>query len=55
MTGRSCHAIELDPRYVDVAVLRWQGFTGEVATLEGDGRGFDEVRMVRTAAIEESA
>jgi DNA modification methylase len=27
-TGRSCHAIELNPAYVDVAVLRWQNFTG---------------------------
>ena len=28
MTGRACHAIELDPAYVDVAVARWQAFTG---------------------------
>ena len=33
MTGRSCHAIELDPAYVDVAVQRWQAFTGENARL----------------------
>ena len=37
MTGRSCHAIELNPSYVDMAVLRWQEFTGEQAVLEGDG------------------
>ena len=30
--GRGCFGIELDPRYVDVAVLRWQAFTGEKAT-----------------------
>ena len=35
MTGRSCLAIELDPAYVDVAVERWQAFTGETATLNG--------------------
>ena len=29
ITGRSCHAIELMPQYVDVAVERWQAFTGE--------------------------
>ena len=29
MTGRACHAIEIDPPYVDVAVERWQAFTGE--------------------------
>jgi hypothetical protein len=40
MTGRACHAIELSPVYVDVAVLRWQNFTGADAVLEGDGRTF---------------
>lgn len=43
MTGRCCHAIELSPAYVDVAVKRWQAFTGKAATLESDGRTFDEV------------
>ena len=28
MCGRACHAIELNPAYVDVAVRRWQAFTG---------------------------
>ena len=37
MSGRACHAIELSPAYVDVAVLRWQTFTGQQAVLE-DGR-----------------
>jgi DNA modification methylase len=40
ITGRTVHAIELDPAYVDVAVLRWQVFTGQAATLEADGRYF---------------
>lgn len=40
MTGRHCYAIELNPAYVDVAVQRWQAFTGKDATLEGDGRTF---------------
>jgi DNA modification methylase len=43
MTGRSCFAIEIDPAYVDVAVLRWQAFTGEDARLDQDGRSFAEV------------
>lgn len=43
ITGRSCHALELSPAYVDVAVKRWQAFTGKQATLEADGRTFDEV------------
>lgn len=50
MTGRACHAIELNPAYVDVAVKRWQEFTGGTAVLEGDGRTFDEVAGVRVPA-----
>ena len=36
ITGRTCHAVELMPQYVDVAVERWQAFTGETARLETD-------------------
>jgi DNA modification methylase len=43
MTGRACHAIELNPAYVDVAVQRWQQFSGSIATLEADGRTFQQV------------
>lgn len=43
MTGRCCYALELNPTYIDVAVRRWQEFTGEEATLEGDGRTFAAV------------
>lgn len=50
MTGRSCHAIEIDPVYVDVAVQRWQDFTGQQATLEGDGRTFAEIKAERERA-----
>ena len=45
--GRLCLGLELDPAYVDVVVERWQGFTGEAATLEGDGRAFVEVNGER--------
>ena len=47
--GRVCHAMELNPAYVDVAVLRWQAYTGKTAVLEGDSRTFDEVRQEREA------
>ena len=47
ITGRVCCGIELDPKYVDVTVMRWQGLSGEDATLEGDGRTFDEVKADR--------
>jgi DNA modification methylase len=55
MTGRSCHAIELNPAYVDVAVKRWQAFTGEVAVLEGDGRSFDAVAADRAGGNGENS
>ena len=42
-TGRVCLGIELNPAYVDVAVQRWQQFTGQAALLEGDGRSFLEL------------
>jgi DNA modification methylase len=47
MTGRACHAIEISPTYVDVAVLRWQAFTGQIATLAGDGRAFADIQTER--------
>lgn len=47
MTGRCCHAVELDPAYVDVAIARWQAFTGEQAVLEADGQTFAGVRELR--------
>lgn len=48
-SGRVCHAMELDPIYVDVAVTRWQAFTGKEAVLEGDGRSVAEIAAERMA------
>jgi len=45
--GRVCLAIELNPAYVDMAVTRWQEFTGKPAVLDGDGRSFDVVAQDR--------
>ena len=42
MTGRTCLAIELSPNYVDVAVRRWQAFTGLDAVDEATGRTFED-------------
>jgi DNA modification methylase len=47
MTGRSCHAIELNPAYVDVAIERWEAFTGETAILDATGQGFAELSEER--------
>ena len=48
-TGRVCYGVELDPKYADVIVRRWQQFTGQKALLDGDGRTFDEVAEERGA------
>jgi DNA modification methylase len=40
-TGRVGRMIELDPKYVDVIVRRWQDWTGKQATRESDGVAFD--------------
>lgn len=42
-SGRVARMIELDPKYVDVIVRRWQGWTGKQATRESDGALFDLV------------
>jgi DNA modification methylase len=47
MTGRSCHAIELSPAYFDVALRRWEAFTGVTAVLEGDDRSFADIAAHR--------
>ncbi|AOS78366.1 DNA methylase N-4 [Hydrogenophaga sp. PBC] len=41
-SGRIARLIELDPKYVDVIVRRWQDFTGQQATREADGVAFDQ-------------
>jgi DNA methylase len=51
-TGRVCLGMELEPRYVDVAVRRWQAFTGLDACLLGDGRSFAVVAAERLAGLQ---
>jgi DNA modification methylase len=46
LTERVCYGLELDPKYVDVIVKRWQDLSGQRATLD-DGRLFDEVAEER--------
>ena len=46
-TGRACCAMEQSPAFVDAAVTRWEAYTGEAATLEGDGRSFADVAAER--------
>jgi DNA modification methylase len=46
-TERACYGLEIDPRYVDVIVRRWQEFSGKTATLAGTDQTFEQVRDTR--------
>lgn len=49
-TGRRARAIELDPAYADVAVKRWQTYTGKFAVLGNSGESFEDVAEKRCGA-----
>ena len=51
--GRTALLMELDPRYCDVIVKRWQEFTGKQATLEATGATFAEVEADSGLAVAE--
>jgi DNA modification methylase len=48
-TGRQARLIELEPKYCDVIIRRFEEFSGKRAVLESDGRGFDEIALERGA------
>jgi DNA modification methylase len=50
ITERVCYGIELDPKYIEVAVQRWQTLSGKKAKLDGDGRSFGEIANERKVA-----
>jgi len=47
-TQRRARLIEIDPRYVDVTIRRWQEATGRKAVLSGAERTFDDVATERS-------
>ena len=49
-TGRRARLVELDPKYVDVGVQRWQSFVGTDATLEETGETYADVAARRLSA-----
>lgn len=49
-TGRYARAIELDPRYVDVCIHRWQRLTGKQAVLAATGQTWEQLRADRLGA-----
>ena len=46
--GRRAYGIEIDPRYVDVAVRRWQAYTRRDVVLQGSGQTFEEIAAARS-------
>jgi DNA modification methylase len=48
-TGRQARLIELEPKYCDVIIQRFEEFSGKRAVLESDGRGFAEIALERGA------
>jgi DNA modification methylase len=55
VTGRVCYGMEVDPKYVDVVVNRWQQLSGDQAHLDGDGRTFDQIAEERHLKAESHA
>ena len=49
--GRHSRLMELDPKYCDVIVTRWQNFTGQAAKLEGTEKTFDEMKGERCSPV----
>jgi 16S rRNA G966 N2-methylase RsmD len=50
-TGRQARALEIDPHYVDVAIKRWQNYTGKPASLAATGQTFEDVAEERLPVI----
>jgi len=48
-TGRKARALEIDRTYVDVAVRRWQTYTGKSAVFSGSGETFETIAEKRSA------
>ena len=53
--GRKARAMDLDPRYVDVAIRRWQAFTGRDAIHADSGLTFGEIAERRTEVAVQQA
>ena len=50
-SGRSARMIELDPKYVDVIVQRWQHQTGQASKLEASGQSFGEMAFQKSSLV----
>jgi hypothetical protein len=50
-TGRRACVVEIEPRYADVSVIRWQQYSGQQARLEQEGWSFEEAAERRRASV----
>ena len=50
VSGRHCYTMELQPKYCDVIVKRWQDFTGKEAIQEETGKTYNELSAVQNGA-----
>jgi DNA modification methylase len=51
VNGRVCYGLEIDPKYCDVIVQRWEALSGPHATLEGDGQTFEQIKTARLEIV----
>ena len=51
-TGRTCFGVELDPRFVDVAVQRWERASGREAVLTRTGQSFRDLARLTQHPLE---
>ncbi len=54
LTDRICLGIDIDPKYCDVIVTRWQNLTGKEATLENGGATFAHVKQGRQLGAQDA-
>jgi hypothetical protein len=43
--------MEIDPKYADTIVRRWEEYAGKQAVLEGDGRSFEAISQERLQEV----
>jgi hypothetical protein len=55
--GRKAYGLELEPKFVDATIRRWEAYTKSEAILDGDGRTYAEVKAdrLKQAAISPAA
>jgi DNA modification methylase len=49
--GRKARLMEIDPKYADCIVRRWEEYACKQAKLSGDGRTFNEIEAERAGAV----